>query len=234
MKQMRALGLQNGDMLCYPNSSGDKVNGMNILQMSVKLINATKPGSDLHKVAALLKQSPSIQQSKNYCNTPSSKTVPTNTPQLAAMRSTPVSMMSTPSLQPTPTPTVKTGAPPTPTPVSTKTPSSQHGAKSYFTAKGSAARSVPPRVVTPRAASRGQSPMATPQSKRAAHHLHTPTNSVMAHQFGLSSFSGSGINDQWKCSYLLIIIAFLFYSVRRPLPQQRGSMVSVPRVSVCM
>ncbi len=186
---MRALGLQNGDMLCYSTSSGGTVNGINILQMSVKLINATKPGSDLHKVAALLKQSSSIRNSRINCNTPSSKTVP---PQCPAIRSTPVSTMSTPSLRPSPTHTAKTVTQQTPTSVSMTTPSSQHGARSYFTAKGSAARSVPPRGVTPRAALRGQSPMVTPQSKRAAHHLHTPTNSVQAHQFDLSSFSGSG------------------------------------------
>ncbi len=211
MKEMRALGLQNGDMLCYSTSSGGTVNGMNILQMSVKLINATKPGSDLHKVAALLKQTSSIRNSRNHCYTPSSKTVP---PQLPAMRSTPVSILSTPSLRPpTATHTTKTVTQQTPTSVSMTTPSSQHGARSYFTAKGSAARSVPPRgvtprIVTPRAALRGQSPMVTPQSKRAAHHLHTPTNSVQAHEFGLSSFSGSGIVENL---YILLIIALLCF-----------------------
>lgn len=96
MTQLRAQGLQDRDILSYSTTTGETVNAGGVLQRTVKLLNATKPGADLHQLAKLLRSS---QHTPSHI-TPqcrphySSKTAPP-TPMTPVTKATPSSQYAT-------------------------------------------------------------------------------------------------------------------------------------------
>ena len=233
---MRSLGLSDKEIFLHKRESGEVINAAQVLQRSVKLVNATKPGPTLRNTASSLTHSsksphskvaaqqsgqsvshtPKSDAKRSVLTTPQSTTVQSAaihhhgnigvTAQGSALRQ--VSQLSTRTSQITPK----------------GSHASSQGMPRSYAAQGSAVKRTPSGwscLTTPQSALSG-----APPAKRHAPYTTSPNT---GHQFGLNSFGGSGVGG---CVGVCVSVVACFTmcsspSAKRPPPlSTRVSLVS--------